>query len=194
MKRLTRAPNFNFSFPRFAVVLVVGSIPPNISLLDNPCSRSRNPDRTRVYKNQSNSIKIRRPFAKQIFAGAYDGCIPRAFSPLPSPLRLKFVRRSPRSLKILSYHRSPSREHSTTPSASTLAIIPSPPVLHARSQYLLYSKEKKKRKTKLYTLSRSILRLVREYIEIIYYAYLRTVSNRRGKKICSILNNLFHGR
>lgn len=85
MKRLTRAPNFNFSFPRFAVVLVVGSIPPNISFLDNPCSRSRNPDRTRVYKNQSNSIKIHRPFAK--YEKDFRGCVWRVYSPsVLSPL------------------------------------------------------------------------------------------------------------
>lgn len=68
-----------------------------------------------------------------------------SFSPLSSPLRLKFVRRSPRSLKILSYHRSPSRTLDR-PFYIHVRNHPLPFSLHTRSQYLLYSLLKKKKK------------------------------------------------
>lgn len=70
-----------------------------------------------------------------------------SFSPLSSPLRLKFVRRSPRSLKILSYHRSPSRTLDR-PFYIHVRNHPLPFSLHTRSQYLLYSLLKKKKKKK----------------------------------------------
>lgn len=200
MKRLTRAPNFNFSFPRFAVVLVVGSIPPNISLLDNRCSRSRNPDRTRVYKNQSNSIKIRRPFAKYEKRKDFRGCVWRVYSPsvLSPPLSPSFKIRQTFATLF---------ENSLLPPFTLERTLDHPFCIHARNHPLhpcytrvpnIFSIQKKRRKEKLnyihFVSIDSSIALVREYIEIIYYAYLRTVSNRRGKKICSILNNLFHGR
>lgn len=130
----------------------------------------------------------------------FRGCVWRVYSPsiLSPPLSPSFKIRQTFATLF---------ENSLLPPFTLERTLDHPFCIHARNHPLhpcytrvpnIFSIQKKRRKEKLnyihFVSIDSSIALVREYIEIIYYAYLRTVSNRRGKKICSILNNLFHGR
>lgn len=63
----------------------------------------------------------------------FEQISPNVLSPPPLTLRLKFVRRSPRSLKTLSWTTVHPREHSRTTPSSNIHARNHPPCVHTRA-------------------------------------------------------------